>query len=118
MKTTFDGNENSTKQYIDSYVAWRYKNYTNKVGFFPIFSDFSNIIGHLSTGAVTLYVYLGLKANTRRGTSFYSISRIAEDLHKSTRTISSWINELKDNDLIYRKQEKLNGVTTTYLRPY
>lgn len=118
MKPTFSNSKIIKNDLTSNYSIWRYENFQNNKGFFPIFIDFTRIIGQLSPGAITLYIYFGLHSNTRKGTSFYSINRIAKDLHKSTRTISSWVNELVDNELIYRKQEKLNGVTTTYLRPY
>lgn len=106
------------QDYIQEYRAWRYMNFKNQIGFFPIFSSFNKIIGSISPGAVNLYIYIGLHTTIQNGTSYYSISRISQDLKKSQRTINNWIEELVRNNLIVRKQKKINGVSTTYLRPY
>lgn len=104
--------------YEKQYNIWRQRIFLSKIGFFPIFSSFEEKIINLSPGALKLYLYLGIHSNYQTGKSYYSISKLAEILHKSPRTISSWFKELEDNDVIVRKQEKLNGVSTTYLRPY
>lgn len=103
---------------IKDYQLWRKDNFKNNTGFFPIFSDFNKYINKLSPGAVKLYVFLGLHSNYTKGTSYYSIKRLSIEFGKSTRTISNWIQELEKNSLIYRKQKRLNGVSTTYLIPY
>ena len=36
----------------------------------------------------------------------------------SVRTITNWMRELEENDLILREQKKLNHVSYTYLKPY
>lgn len=104
--------------YIQEYRAWRYMNFKNKVGFFPIFATFKDKIGSISPGAVTLYLYIGLHTTIANGTSFCSISKISKDLNKSQRTINNWMEELVRNNLVFRKQKKVNGVSTTYLRSY
>ncbi|MCK8625201.1 helix-turn-helix domain-containing protein [Apilactobacillus sp. M161] len=102
----------------NKFSVWRKIQYDNKVGFFPIFSDFSKKIPKLSTGAISLYVFLGLKSNYKTGTSFYSINKLSIIFDKSPRTISIWIKNLEDNGLIYREQKRKNGVSVTYLLPY
>lgn len=72
----------------------------------------------LSPGAISLYIFLGMHSNYKDGTSFYSVTTLASNFNKSPRTISNWIKELEDNKLIYRKQNKVNQVSTTYLLPY
>lgn len=97
---------------------WRKVNFESNKGFFPIFQDFSKHMQNLSTGAISMYVFLGLKSNYKDGTSFYSIAKLAIQFNKSERTISNWIKELENKNLICRKQKKINGVSTTYLLPY
>lgn len=111
-------NKNMNDQIKQNYIQWRAKEYQDNVGFFPIFSNFDKYFKQLSPGAITLYLYFGLKANYKNGTSFYSLNRIASDLGKTPRTITNWIQELVDAKLIYRKQNRLNSVSVTYLLPY
>lgn len=106
------------KDITDIYYNWRKKQYNNKEGFFPIFQSFSEKMTNLSNGAIALYVFLGLKSNYQTGISFYSIQKLSIIFDKSPRTISFWIKDLENNKLIYRKQQTLNGVSTTYLLPY
>lgn len=100
------------------YSKWRKDQYTNKTGFFPIFNSFEEKMKELSPGATYLFIYLGMHSNYEQGTSFYSIATLAIKLNKSPRTISNWIKELENEQLIYRKQHKVNQVSTTYLLPY
>lgn len=103
---------------INEYYLWRNEQFEEKIGFFPIFSDFKPYLSKLSPGAISLYVYLGLHSNYQTGESFHSIKKISIFFGKSTRTISNWIRELDDFNLIQRKQKELNGVSYTYLQAY
>jgi len=100
------------------YRQWRKKNYQDNRGFFPIFDGFEKYFSLISPGAISLYVYFGMKSNTKTGVSFYSLNKIAGDFDKTPRTVSNWIQELVDIGLIFRKQKKLNSVSYTYLQPY
>lgn len=100
------------------YESWKKKQFTSKEGFFPIYQSFEDKMAKLSGGAVSLYVFLGLKSNYKKGTSFYSINKLSIIFGKSSRTISIWIKELENEELIYREQKALNSVSTTYLLPY
>ncbi|MEN2359487.1 helix-turn-helix domain-containing protein [Lentilactobacillus parabuchneri] len=100
------------------YRNWRFKQFESKKGFFPVFTDFQKYFGKISPGAITLFMYMGVHSNNRFGTMFFSIDRMATDLNKTPRTISSWIKELEDTGLIARKQNKFNSVSVTYLKPY
>ncbi|MBZ1541569.1 helix-turn-helix domain-containing protein [Leuconostoc mesenteroides] len=101
-----------------TYRQWRKKNYQDNRGFFPIFEGFEKYFSLISPGAISLYVYFGMKSNTKTGVSFHSLNKIASEFDKTPRTISNWLQELVDIGLIYRKQKKLNTVSYTYLRPY
>lgn len=100
------------------YKDWRKDNFNNNEGFFPVFSDFRKIMRNLSPGAISLYIYLGLHANYKTGEVFHSLGTIAIYFGKSVRTITNWMRELEENDLILREQKKLNHVSYTYLKPY
>lgn len=100
------------------YAIWRTEQFSEKIGFFPIFSDFKPYLSKLSPGAISLYLYLGLHSNYETGESFHSVQKISIFFGKSTRTISNWIKELEDFKLIKREQKKLNGVSHTYLQAY
>lgn len=102
----------------NKYSNWRAEQFTNNEGFFPVFNDFRKIMQFLSPGAISLYIYLGLHANYKTGEVFHSLARIAIHFDKSTRTISNWMKELEDFDLIKRKQLEINSVSHTFLQPY
>lgn len=102
----------------NEYAAWKKSNFDNRQGFFPVFSDFKMVMRHLSPGATTLYVYLGLYSNYKTGEVYHSLGTISNYFDKSTRTISNWMKELEQNKLIYRSQKEVNGVSHTYLLPY
>ena len=103
---------------VNNYKNCRTDNFYDKEGFFPIFSSFKEKMRYLSPGATSLYIYLGLHANYKTGEVYHSLGTIAMYFGKSTRTITNWMKELEDNDLIFRKQKKLNHVSHTYLKPY
>lgn len=107
------------QSYTRTYEKWK-QNGLRDSGYFIIFNGFldNNILQKISGGALKLYVYLGIKSNNTTGESFYKIETMAEYFQVNTRTITNWINELKQNNLIARYQLKFNGVSHTYLRPY
>lgn len=97
---------------------WRDTNFIEKKGFFPVFYEFKEKLPQLSGGAVSLFLYFGLHSNNQTGESFHNIDRIAKFFGKSTRTISKWITELEEAELIERIQLELNGSSHTFLKPY
>lgn len=103
---------------LNEYLIWKQNNFNKKKGFFPIFKEFLNYMPNISPGAISLFLYFGLNSKTHTGDSFHSIQTIADFFGKTPRTITNWIKELEDNDLIIRKQFGLNQVSITYLRPY
>ncbi|MEC2393940.1 hypothetical protein BK709_19550 [Bacillus thuringiensis serovar shandongiensis] len=100
------------------HYEWRDMNFTIKNGFFPVFHEFKDCLQHLSGGAVSLFIYLGLNSNNKTGECYHSIETMANFFDKSTRTISQWLKELEENELIVRIQLEFNGVSHTFLRPY
>lgn len=100
------------------YELWRQGQFEEKIGFFPVFSDFKPYMRMLSPGAITLYLYFGLHANHKTGEVFHSVATIANFFGKNPRTISNWISELEGQGLIRRSQKKVNSVSHTYLIPY
>lgn len=109
---------NKSERYMNDFLIWKTDNINNKVGFFPIYSSFKNHMQKLSPGAIALYVYFGIHSKNKTGDSYHSIDTIASYFGKSSRTISSWIKELEESELIVRSQIKFSGVSITYLRPY
>lgn len=100
------------------YAVWRSSNHMSNKGFFAVFSEFESYFSKLSPGAISLYLYLGIHSSNRYGVVFHSIETMANNLNRSNRTISNWLQELEDVKLIYREQERFNSVSITYLRPY
>lgn len=97
---------------------WRDTNFINKEGFFPVFQGFKEYMSSLSSGAISLFIYLGLHSNNLTGECSHSVEKMAKYFNKSTRTISNWIKELEEADLIERLQLKFNGVAHTFIKPY
>lgn len=100
------------------HFEWREQNFKYKEGFYPVFKGFKKHMQSLSPGAISLFLYLGLHSNNLTGESSHSIETIASFFNKSTRTISAWIKELEEQDLIERVQIKFNGVSHTFIKPY
>lgn len=100
------------------YSDWRKEQFYKNEGFFPVFNDFRYLMRYLSPGAISLYIYLGLHSNYKTGEVFHSLGKIAIYFGKSTRTISNWMKELEDLNLIRREQFEMNKVSHTFLQPY
>lgn len=97
---------------------WRKYNFENREGFYPVFSDFKVYFDVLSPGAISLFLYFGLHSNNVTGECKHTLETIAKNFNKSVRTISNWINELEENDLIVRLQENFNSPSKTFIIPY
>lgn len=91
-----------------------------KGGYFPVFSGLKErfLLKNLSGNAIKLYLYLGLHSGNDTGSTWVSIEYIAKYFEKSPRTISYWLKELEEAQLITRMQMENNGVAYTFLRPY
>ena len=113
-------NNNKKAQLLKrNYLIWKKKG-LNENGYFTIFNGFleNDILKKISGGALKLYIFLGIKSDNNTGESFYTVKYIAEYFNVSERSISNWISELEDNNLIIRYQLKFNGVSHTYLNTY
>lgn len=123
-KTKFFSLSNaSKKQYIDNlklnHQVWKDKNFDMKKPFFPIHSDFSNLIlKDISGAALKLYIFLGIHAKYQSGESWYSIPEVSEYFGKDPRTVAKWLQELEDFHLIIRVQKGFKMKANTFLRPY
>ena len=100
------------------YKKWKDRKIKNKDGFFPIWNEFKRFLPVLSGGALRLYIFLGLVSKNDTGESWYSISRLAEELNCSERSIHEWAKELRDWGLIKRYQIDFNGPSYTLLLTY
>lgn len=103
----------------EEYGRWK-KNAFNRFGFFPIFQPLreSFLLQKLSGNAIKLYVYFGLMSANETGETWVSIETLSKYFKKSPRTISNWLKELEDSDLIERFQLEKDGVAHTFIKPY
>ena len=102
-----------------NYAAWK-QDSLNNTGFFVIFNGFldNNYLNKISGNALKLYIYLGMNSKNDTGESWHSIESIAKYFGKSPRTISYWLSELEEHNLIKRMQLEINKEAHTYLQPY
>ncbi|MGN7300265.1 helix-turn-helix domain-containing protein [Ferdinandcohnia sp. SAFN-114] len=101
------------------YASWK-KRGLNNFGFFPVFQPFKEtfLLKNLSGNALRLYLYLGLMSGNETGETWVTIDTMAAYFNKSKRTISGWIKELEQAELIERMQLKPDGPAHTFLKPY
>lgn len=101
------------------YDQWK-KFALSHFGFFPIFQPFKEgfILRNLSGNALKLYIYLGLMSGNETGETWVSIETMASYFKKSKRSISGWLKELEEAELVERMQLKMNESSHTFLKPY
>lgn len=103
------------------YYSWKINN-LSKSSYFIIFNEFveQGYLKKISGGALKLYLYFGLDSYYQYGASYMnqSISEIAKYFNKSKRTISYWIKELEELELIKRFSSSLKDHANTKLIPY
>jgi hypothetical protein len=104
--------------YREEYYQWRRQKFVDNAGFFALFADFKAYLPLLSTGAISLFIYIGLHSNNKTGECYHDLHTISKTFGKSKRTIISWFNELQSHGLIERLQLEFNGVSHTFIRPY
>lgn len=112
-------NRGKANMYRKKYERW--KDYSlNNIGFFPVFQTFKEeyLLKHLSGNAVKLYIYIGLRTGNKTGETWITIDHMAKYFEKSPRTISNWLQELEEHNLITRMQLQYNEPAHTFLRPY
>lgn len=112
-------NVRKAKIYKMQYKQWK-SVAIERDGWFPVFTNFKEdfFLRDLSGNAVKLYLYLGLHAKNETGECWVTIGTMAKYFEKSHRTISGWIKELEDAQLVKRMQLETNSVAYTFLRPY
>lgn len=107
---------------LDESLQSNYRNWMNyrktaKKNFMMIPKEFieSKYIQAINSNAVSLYLYYIYRAKNETGISWPSISRIAEDLNVSEKSINNWNATLENIGLIHRESGFLSK--TTYLLP-
>ena len=102
----------------EEYKLWKQK-YLNEKLYFTIFEPFSDeLLFQISGGALKLYIFLGLKSDLYLGDSWYSIKKLADYFKVSERTITNWIKELTELNLIERISLEKYSFNITILKPY
>lgn len=96
-----------------------YTSSTNKVNknfrFAKLDSNFSLYLPYLKDGAIKLYLYYALAANSESGESWHSLDTISRKLNATDRSIGNWNNELEDMGLIFRTNSGRKSKTTFLL---
>lgn len=118
-KNTGISNKDLAEELRKRFKVWKDRS-LRESGYFPIFQPFKEtfLLKKLSGNAVKLYLYLGLASGNKTGETWVSIETIAKYFDKSPRTISNWIKELEEANLIERMQFKHNEVAHTFLVRY
>lgn len=103
-----------------AYSNWKKNNFSYKLGYFIIFQSFRDkyILKNISGGALKLYIYLSTFVNNNTGECWVTIKRAAEYFDNDPRTISKWLKELEELNLISRIQFKPKETAHTYFKPY
>ena len=89
----------------------------------PIFHLQNSFIKHLcgkrklSPGAVKLFIFCGLVMDKKKGYLYRNLITLSKDLEIKKRTVSCWIDELKDKKLIERHQLSINSSSCIHLLP-
>lgn len=112
-------NYRKATMYRANYKKWKELS-LDTVGYFPIFQSFKEefLLREISGNALKLYIYLGLHTGNKTGETWVTIESMATYFKKSHRTISNWIDELIELNLIERKQLTFNAPAHTFLLPY
>ena len=108
-----------SEKYKKNYELWKNKGLLDE-GYFIIFNSFmkNNILKRISGNALKLYIFLGSHSNNYSGNCWVTIDTMAKYFERTPRTISYWLKELEENNLIRRLQLEFNGPSHTYLQPY
>lgn len=111
--------DSRSKCLISEYQVWKEKR-LEEPGWFPIYNEFkeNNLLKNISGNSLKLYIYLGIHSKNISGISWHSLETIGKYFNKSPRTISNWLEELKNKGLIERIQLDRSTTAITFLRPY
>lgn len=89
---------------------------TNKnFRFAKLDSNFNNYLPYLKDGAIKLYLYYALAANSESGESWHSLDTISRKLNATDRSIGNWNHELEDMGLIFRANSGRKSKSTFLL---
>lgn len=112
-------NFQKANQYKEKYNDWKNES-LNQQGYFIVFDTFvkNNILKRISGNALRLYIFLGSYSDNYTGECWVTIDTMAKYFDRTPRTISYWIRDLEDHNLIKRFQLKPNSPSHTYLQPY
>lgn len=105
----------------DNYKEWKthQKNQKNKGvydGFFMAPGRTVDYLPSLTDRALNLYIFYGIRANSKNGKTWVSVETCAEALNVTTRSINTWNENLINLGLIARIDENLSS-KSTYLLP-
>ena len=84
--------------------------------FSKIDTHFTDFLPYINDGAIKLYLYYIMVANSHSGESWYSTSTISQKLSATERSIGNWNNELEKLGLIFRTNSGKKS-KTTYVLP-
>lgn len=112
-------NYRKAEMHRSNYKKWKEKS-LDFCGYFPVFQHFKEgfILRELSGNALKLYIYIGLHTGNKTGETWVTIESMSNYFEKSPRTISYWLEELIEQDLITRIQLNYNEPAHTFLIPY
>lgn len=79
-------------------------------------SDLKNNLKCFEKRSISLYLFYCFSANNKTGNSYFPIETIADILNVTTKTITTWNNDLIKLGLINRKQNRKKS-TDTFLLP-
>ncbi|MBC8581700.1 MAG: helix-turn-helix domain-containing protein [Clostridiales bacterium] len=113
-------NKELAQKYRTNYSSWKQTKLLRQDGFFIIYNDIktSGLLKHISGNALKCYVFLGIVSKNDTGESWYTVESIADYFQVSTRTVSNWLKELEQYNLIKKLQFEPNTPSHTFLRPY
>ena len=108
------------RYYRKNHEVWRKTNQSNHKPFCIIYRDFidKDLLKQINGNSLKLYIFLLMNSKNETGESWYSIEVISKYFNKSPRTISYWLKNLEELNLIKRLQLNFNEESHTFLQPY
>lgn len=107
----------------NNYKNWRLllkkkgenKKDTSVEPFIILNNNLEKFLPYLSTGSIRLYLFYCFKANNATSESWYSVDKIAKELHVTSRSVDNWNAELTTLNLIYRGSANHSSTSTIIL---
>ena len=106
---------NTEKDLLSLFYSSSTSKSSKEFRFAKIDSNFISLLPYLNDGAVKLYLYYMIAANSNTGESWHSADTISRKLHVTERSIANWNNQLEDLGLIYRTNNKRKSKATFVL---